>query len=127
MAKTLTQRIADRVAKEGKGATKKNRAIFLALRGEVEDAIKDGWPVKTIWETLHDEGRVTFSYQAFRLYVNKLIDQGEKNRQVKQAGQVLADTAITPAALQLKEPVIPQPVALPGFEYNTKPQTKDLI
>jgi hypothetical protein len=27
----------------------RNRAAFLALRGEVKQAIDDGWPVKTIW------------------------------------------------------------------------------
>jgi hypothetical protein len=43
------------------------------MRGDVKQAIDDGWPVKTIWETLHEEGKVSFSYQAFRGYVNRLI------------------------------------------------------
>lgn len=144
MPKTLSQRIADRVTKEDKGATKKNRAIFLALRAEVDAAMKDGWPVKTIWETLHDEGRVTFSYQAFRLYVNKLIlqegadDQGKQPGQVPAtaapaAGSVSTSPAPAPAAAaalpeaRTTEPVITPNQELGGFNFNTKPQKESLI
>lgn len=137
MPKTLTQRIADRVAKQDKGATKKNRAVFLALRSEVEEAMKDGWPIKTIWETLHDEGRVTFSYQAFRLYVNRLIVQGSSDNQANAPGQAPPAEAVIPASkaiaapapttLQPTGPVLPKPPEITGFDFNTKPQTKDLI
>jgi len=140
MPKSLSQRIADRVTKEDKGATKKNRAIFLALRAEVETAIKDGWPIKTIWETLHEEGRVTFSYQAFRLYVNKLILQDGADDQGRQPGQVPATAAPAagsastlpapmPAAPEAKnpEPVITPKAELGGFNFNTKPQKESLV
>lgn len=141
MPKTLSQRIADRVAKEDKGATKKNRAIFLALRAEVEASIKDGWPVKTIWETLHEEGRVTFSYQAFRLYVNKLILPAGADDQGKQPGQVPATAApaagsasTLPAPMPAAAPVAktPEPVVTPkedlgGFNFDTKPNKESLI
>lgn len=36
-------------------------------------AFDDGWSVKSIWETLHEEGKITFSYQSFRNYVNSII------------------------------------------------------
>jgi hypothetical protein len=73
MAKSLSARIAERIARKKPAGNVRNRAAFLALRGEVKQAIDDGWPVKTIWETLHDEEKVAFSYQAFRGYVNRLI------------------------------------------------------
>lgn len=143
MPKTLSQRIADSVAKkEGQGATKKNRAIFLALRDEVAAAIKDGWPIKTIWETLYEEKRVAFGYQAFRLYVNKLILQDGADDQAKQPGQAPATAApaagsasTLPApvpAVAAPEAKTPEPVVTPkeelgGFNFNTKPQKESLI
>lgn len=136
MPKTLSQRIAERVTKE-KPATKKNRAVFLALRAEVEQAMKDGWPVKTIWEQLHAEGKVDFSYQAFRLYTNSLIAQEGAGSTAQQPGQVSAveasATAATPApkpaevAPPTHEPNKTKPPEIPGFDFNTKPQTKDLV
>jgi len=49
-----------------------NRAAFLALRDEVKQALDDGWPVKEIWATLHEEGS-NFSYTVFWRYVKRLI------------------------------------------------------
>ena len=69
----LSERIADRVVKKKPSRNAQNRAAFLALRQDIQEALADGWPVKTIWETLHEEGKVTFGYQAFRGYVNRLI------------------------------------------------------
>jgi hypothetical protein len=50
-----------------------NRAAFLALRDEVKQALDDGWPIKEIWETLHEEGGITFSYTVFCRYVKRHI------------------------------------------------------
>jgi hypothetical protein len=50
-----------------------NRAAFLALRNEVKQALDDGWPIKEIWETLHEEGSIAFSYTVFCRYVKRLI------------------------------------------------------
>ena len=50
-----------------------NRATVLALRAEIRQALDDGWSVLIIYKLLHDEGRVSFSYQAFRRYVNGLL------------------------------------------------------
>ena len=73
MAKSLSARIAERIARKKPVGNVRNRAAFLALRGEVKQAIDDGWPVKTIWETLHDEEKVAFGYHPYRRYVNRLI------------------------------------------------------
>ena len=73
MTKNLSVRIAERTAQKNPSRSEQNRATFLAIRGDVKQALDDGWPVKTIWETLHEEGKVSFSYQAFRGYANRLI------------------------------------------------------
>lgn len=73
MNKDLSARIAERVKKQRISSRDQNRAVFLALRQEIAKAMQDGWSVMTIWRTLKDEGKITFSYQAFRLYVKKLV------------------------------------------------------
>src|SRR5712671_5417020 len=72
MPKSLSDRIRERAKKKTSSRNSRNLGLFLAVRDEVIHALEDGWPVKTIWETLHEEGKVTFSYQAFRLYVKRL-------------------------------------------------------
>ena len=73
MAKSLSERIAARTVKKKPSRSAQNRAAFLALRVDIKQALDDGWPVKSIWETLHEEGKVDFSYQAFRGYANRLV------------------------------------------------------
>jgi hypothetical protein len=50
-----------------------NRAAVLALRVEIKEALDQGWSMKKIWKVLHDRGSISFSYQAFTVYVNRLI------------------------------------------------------
>ncbi|MBP9806400.1 MAG: TraK family protein [Candidatus Accumulibacter sp.] len=132
MAKSLSARIAERIARKKRAGNVRNRAAFLALRGEVRQAIDDGWPVKTIWETLHDEEKVTFSYQAFRGYVNRLIllppVSGEAAPaavvadQSRQAASRLAlQSAKNPAEWQPEKP------AATGFTFNRTPKKEDLL
>lgn len=62
MAKSLSERIAQRVSAKQPSRTGKNRASFLAVRDDVRKALDDGWPVKVIWDTLRDEGKIEFGY-----------------------------------------------------------------
>jgi hypothetical protein len=71
---TLTERIAARVlAQSTAPQSQLNRAVFLGMRNEVQRALDDGWSVLAVYRVLHEDGRVGFSYQAFRRYVNTLI------------------------------------------------------
>jgi hypothetical protein len=70
----LSQRIAARaIAQSSRSAGRGNRATFLAFPDEVQRAIQDGWSVLAIYTALHDEGAISFGYQAFRRYVKALI------------------------------------------------------
>ena len=131
MAKSLSARIAERIARKKPAGNVRNRAAFLALRDEVKQAIDDGWPVKTIWEALHDEEKVTFSYQAFRGYVNRLIlsppASGEATPLVvadqsrQAAPRLVPQLARTPAEWQ------PKKLAATGFTFNRTPKKEDLL
>ena len=73
MSKTLSARIAKRITSRQPNRKEKNRADFLVIRADVKQALDDGWPIKTIWETIIDEGKMVCSYQAFRGYIIRLI------------------------------------------------------
>jgi hypothetical protein len=69
MAKKLSERIAERAKTKKQSRNAKNRAQFLAVRDELQEALDDNWTIKDLWETLHTEGSITFSYQAFRIHL----------------------------------------------------------
>lgn len=71
--KTLSERISARTGERPTPSPKSNRAVVLALRADIQGALDDGWSVLAIYETLNEEGAVLFSYQSFRLYVNRLL------------------------------------------------------
>jgi hypothetical protein len=136
MAKNLSERIADRMRSKKTTVSAQNRGAFLALKGEIIQAIEDRWAVKQIWETLHDEGKVTFSYQAFRNYVNSLILE-PKQRAVSKPGAEEPRTEKQPSKVQTTVPETPrtpapnvspaQPPAATGFNFDAKPKKEDYI
>jgi hypothetical protein len=130
MAKSLSARIAERIARKKPAGNVRNRAAFLALRGEVKQAIDDGWPVKTIWETLHDEEKVAFSYQAFRGYVNRLIlsppAKGEAAPTPAWPITRQAASRLAPQSAKTRE-WKPEKLAATGFTFNKTPKKEDLL
>ncbi len=88
MSKKLSERIAERATAKGRGRNAKNKAQFLSVRNEVEEALGENWAVKDIWETLHEEGAISFSYEAFRKHVNAWKNhhpEPQKNHQQEEA------------------------------------------
>src|SRR6266567_5288654 len=77
MEKSLSERIAARAIKKKSPIShsdeNQNRAVFLTLRVEIKEALDDGWPMTSIWQTLYEEGKVTFGYDSFRRYTRRLI------------------------------------------------------
>lgn len=131
MEKSLSERIAARAVDrkspplQTHNGDNLNRAVFLALRPDIKQALGDGWSVKSIWETLHEEGKVSFGYDAFLRYTKRLI--------LPLAGR-------TPPQIPTGEPDVAMPVeqktgepvtqeALPqigGFTFNPSPKKEDL-
>ncbi|MGL0788784.1 TraK family protein [Xanthomonas translucens] len=134
MAKSLSDRIAERMSARQPTGAGKNRASFLALRNDVKKALDDGWPVKVIWETLRDEGKIPFGYDAFIGYVNRLVrspdaatpaspstDQVKSAKPGQQEGGSKAKKRKTP------EPKNSEPAGIARFDYNPKPNREDLL
>ena len=129
MGKSLSERIAARAANNKPSRSAQNRGAFLALRGEVEQALDDGWPVKTIWATLHQEGKVTFSYQSFRGYANRLILA--RAQAAPPAGVVDQGKALRPGAgarsQATGEKTSQKPAGIRGFKFESEPRKEDLL
>lgn len=53
------------------------RVVFLAIRDDVKAAIDAGYSLTTIWEHMHETGRVTTTYETFRRHVKRYINQRE--------------------------------------------------
>jgi hypothetical protein len=95
------------------------------VRTDVKQALGDGWPVKVIWETLHEEGKIAFSYAAFCRYVKRLVVgrrleigrdavAGRKGKkESEQEGFRSVDKNST--------------AGLPSFTFNSTPKKEDLI
>jgi hypothetical protein len=85
----LSEVLTERALKKLPRQKEKNRAAFLACIEEIKEVAGNGWNIKDIWEALRDEGRISFGYEVFRRYVNRLVlneqgkqeDPNEKNSQ----------------------------------------------
>ena len=73
LEKTLSERIAERAANITPGRNARNRAAFILIRADVLKAVDDGYSLFAIWETLHEEGRIQYTYQTFRRYARILL------------------------------------------------------
>jgi hypothetical protein len=71
--KRLSERIADSALKNSDGRNDRNRAAFILVRSDVSKAVDDGYSLLSIWETLHEEGRIQYTYQTFRRYARVLL------------------------------------------------------
>jgi hypothetical protein len=126
MAKRLSARIAAWTGRKTPSHGGKNRAAFLAVRDDVREAINDGWPVIAIWGTLYEEGKVSFSYETFRMYVNRLIRAKRLETELrrvagKEEGRGKSDQASV-------RPVDHNSTAgIRGLTWNPIPNNDDLI
>lgn len=110
------------------------RVVFLAIRNDVMSALDAGYPMKTIWEHMHETGRVNTTYETFRRHVNRFIKQqkplssaqnlGAENMTQKSAGT--PSDSPEPARQNVKNASAKTDVKrgseLPGF--NFKPPTR---
>ena len=89
MTKSLSDRIA-LYADKNKSTGKQFLPAFIALKPDIEQALKDGWTIRQIWNILHQEEKIKCSYQWFRTLVNRHIGEDRKQHsridQGKSAG-----------------------------------------
>lgn len=114
MGKSLSERIAAKQIERKISDKSVNKAAFLALKKDIDSALADGWSIKLVWETLVEEGKISFSYKTFCGYVARLIASEKKpstQENTKEDEQVksMAKTEIR------------------GFTFNPKPNLEELL
>ncbi len=62
MTKSLSDRIA-LYADKNKSPAKQFLPAFIALKPDIEQALKDGWTIRQIWNILRQEEKIKCSYQ----------------------------------------------------------------
>ncbi len=121
MTKKLSERIAERATEKVQGRNAKNKAQFLSVRDEVEEALGENWTVKDIWETLHEEGAISFSYEAFRKHVNAWKSNPETKKplvSIKQNSTPEKEIKNEPSRIQEKPK---------GFVFDSSPKKEDYL
>lgn len=125
----LTERIAARKLKNKPSQAAINNALFLALKAEIKEAMDDGHNVFCIWETLHEEEKLKFSYETFRKYVKRIIHSPSDSAK-QQMDPVAINTGNTNTAqksTKKEEVTQPKNSGIPGFVYNPIPNKEDLF
>lgn len=89
MSKPLTDAIRDQLLQsKGKSRVTRCRPIILSLWEEIESALKAGWPLRSIWQTLHDGGNYPSTYESFRINVRDIQRTGlnaEKSKEKQKS------------------------------------------
>lgn len=87
------------------------RVVFLAIREDVKNAIEAGYSLTTIWEHMHETGRVTTTYETFRRHVRRYIDERKRAAAVSEstpAGAAVKKESQQAGLSPKKENVIPE-------------------
>ncbi len=100
---------------------RKHKVQFLAMRQDISEALEKGWSITIIWETLRDEGSFTASYNTFRLYVLKYLNDQKSGYSPKESVGVRNKKSVENQSNKKKD------ISMHSFTYNPIPNIKDLL
>ena len=133
MPKSYPEELAEWVKK--REATRprqdKNVVAFLALKSDVQDAIAAGYSLLTIWEHLHEKGKIPYRYETFLKHVRRHF-KGQPPAVVDGQPSTPPDPPRPPAAGKTAAPRPQQPTkstppAPAGFKFDSQPKKEDLL
>ncbi len=109
---------------------------FLAVKTDVIEAMEAGYALTTIYEHMHETGRVKTSYETFRRHVQRFIKAAPATMSPtpKAATKSASSSQATAPAVMPKTaaPVPASPASEPGgkipsFNFNPTPNKEDLL
>lgn len=132
MAKSYTEELADWVSKRKAQRPRqdKNIVAFLAVKGDVKAALDAGYSMKTIWEHLHETGRIEYRYETFTLHVKRHIRAkplAGNQVELQEQSKPQAPAAATKPDQAQSEPRKTPPPSVGGFTFNATPKKEDLF
>ncbi|EDB8709747.1 conjugal transfer protein TraK [Salmonella enterica subsp. enterica serovar Schwarzengrund] len=128
MSKRYSDVLAEWVEKRTKGKRRTDAAAvaFLAVKSDVDEALKAGYAIKTIWEHMHETGRIQTGYEAFRKHVKRYIKTTPHPTQIGDQGK--ANKSVPKAKAKVDTPQEPKEMpSIGGFQFNPKPNKEDLL
>lgn len=131
MAKRYTEELAEWVKQRAATRPRQDKSLvaFLAVREDIHEAIDAGYALKTIWEHLHEKGKISYRYETFLKHVNKHI-KGKKVHLTAPAKQPTSDRPLAATTQKtqskVREAVIEKPKT-DGFSFNATPKKEELL
>jgi hypothetical protein len=115
MAKRYTDELADWLKKKG-SSNRKDKSIiaFLAIRDDIRAAMNEGYSLQTIWEHLHETGKIPFQYETFCKHVRRYIKTVDKSKLPVEKVQPVDETK-------------PKKKEVSGFSFDATPKKEELI
>lgn len=125
MAKSYTEELAAWVEKRAEKKRRQDAAAvaFMAVKPDVVAAMEAGYALTTIWEHMHETGKVKCSYETFRKHVHRFI----RSAPVKPAP---SPASVEPKGAASKKPETPKKSEAPkigGFTFDATPKKEDLL
>ncbi len=132
--KELEKWLRESEAKDARRSHKdKHTVLFLAVHGDVKDAINAGYTKKTIWEHMRKTGKITSRYETFLKHIKRYITQSAEEPKIS-GGSAVGKNEQEKGKSGAKPPDerTPAKVAQPskqidGFKFDAKPNDKDLF
>lgn len=134
MKKPYTDQLAEWVRKREKSRPRQDKGLvaFISVKEDIAEAIDAGYALKTIWEHLHETGKIPYRYETFLKHVKKHIRQKSKVAATPVKGVDEPKAEQQPAA---KAPKTAKPDGGPRklstkpkeFEHNPEIKKEDLI
>jgi 16S rRNA C1402 N4-methylase RsmH len=131
--KSYTDELAEWVDKRAKKKRRQDAAAvaFLAVRLNVKEAIEAGYALSTIWEHMHETGKLKCSYETFRKHVRRYMkpttqaDPKKTPRTAEHAftGKESKDDQKTKTTKITQKNDDP----LSGFTFNAAPKKEELF
>lgn len=131
MTKSYTEELAAWVEKRTKKKRRQDAAAvaFVAVKPEVIAAIEAGYALTTIWEHMHETGKVKCSYETFRKHVRRFIRSPSVSPATPPTLPNPKEDATKKTAKEKTstEPLKSEPAGVSRFTYNPTMDDKDLF
>jgi len=129
MVTSYTDQLAKWVKEKKSTPRNKNLVAFLAVRADIKEALDAGYPVKTVWENMHELKRIEFGYDTFLNYVNRQIRRPQANQPTPnvepESAQTSKDNKSKSQDNHTKKTT--KPGTLSGFTFNPVPNAEELF
>ena len=130
MAKNYTDELAGWVRQHAEKKRLQDSAAvaFVAVKADVVAAMAAGYALTTIWEHMHETGKLKCSYETFRKHVHRFIQSPATEPSVTMAKHGAVKNDVTGgAAKQPKPPKKNETPTMGGFTFDPTPNKEDLL